>query len=170
MATPRPKKLKTQAQAEKAIERAATGRPFGAVEEKPSGISWLSDLKFKLQLRESFLSIPILFLVFYFVGVLLTWLFGMATGFYDPAFVQPLFMAGLVVNGAAAFAQFIAYFYFRSGVHRYIWGVYKPDEKAIVNYSKADFKLLTSWQRLVLSLSVFCFFVLLVVLVYLRLT
>lgn len=157
-----------KAQTRKTVKKEITqGHPFGAVESKPNGIPFWSKVKFYVQLRSGFLTVPILFLFYYMAGVLLAYLFGRTTGFYDPAFIQPLFLAGAVVWGSTTLAKLIIYFNYRT-LHRYIWGVHKPAEKIIINYSKDDFKQLTNQQRICVSAITVLFYVLLIALVFLK--
>lgn len=122
---------------------------------------------FFVQLRDGFWSVPLFFFLYYEVGVIMFYWFGGSKGFYDPSFIQPIFLAGAVVIAAMAIFQFILYFYFRS-VHRWIWGRHRKEEQIIVNYSKDDFKNLTSWQRTLVTSALLVFLVSAILAVYLK--
>src|SRR6187402_2217749 len=78
-------------------------------------------IKFFLQHVHGIWSVPLMFFVYYMAGVLLAALFGYGTGAYDPAFIQPLFLAGAVVLGIANFALLTLFFTFK-GLYRYLYG------------------------------------------------
>ena len=141
-------------------------RPCDAVTLKPNGISFWSKIKFFIQLRDWVWSVPIFTIGFFIFGKLVHWAFGYEWGFYDPAFIQPAVGAIGVVLIALNGAVFIVYFYFRT-LHRYWFGQHKPDEKIVVNYSIDDFKSLQGWQRVLLLALIVCFFVYVIVRVYL---
>ena|SRR5438128_1821006 len=134
---------------------------------QPEPKSLLSKFLFFLQLRDGFWSIPITFALYYFTGVLLAWMFGYTSGFYDPSFIQPLFLAGCVVIGGVNVSHFIVYFNFRS-IQRYVYGKHKPAEGIVKNLSKEDFNSLIPWVRVVIALFVYLFFTFLVVAVYIK--
>ena len=58
-------------------------------------------IKFLLQLIDGLWSVPLGFFVFFASGLLLSSIFGVATGQYDMAFIQPLFLAGTIVVGGS---------------------------------------------------------------------
>lgn len=124
-------------------------------------------IKWGLQHLDGIWSVPLAFFAFYFVGLFLTTTFGYGTGFYDPAFIQPLFLAGAVVVGATNIAVMGLYFTFR-GLYRYLYGRKDADGK-IVNDSKTDWKNLNVWQRFIIAFSSFFFFVVAIIIVYLNL-
>src|SRR6188472_2223137 len=78
-------------------------------------------IKYFLQHIHGIWSVPLIFFVYYMVGVLLAYLFGYGTGAYDPAFIQPLFLAGAVVLGITNFTLLILFFTFKS-LYRYLYG------------------------------------------------
>ena len=123
-------------------------------------------LKYLLLLVDGIWSVPLGFLAFFFVGLLLSTAFGMAVGQYDLAFIQPLFLAGTVVVGATNMAVLGLYFTFRE-VFRYLYGEFVED--AIFNRSKEDFNALNPIQNICVSLFLFCFFVVAILVVYLNL-
>ena len=126
----------------------------------------MKKLKFFLQHVHSIWSVPLMFFVYYLVGILLVSLFGYGTGSYDPAFIQPLFLAGAVVLGIANFALLILFFTFK-GLYRYLYGT-KNAKEDVVNKSKDDWQTLSVWQRFILAFSVFFLFFVAVALVYLK--
>lgn len=98
-------------------------------------------------------------------------------GTYDPGFIQPLFLAVLIVAGATNAALWLVNFNFR-GVYRYIYGEKKrkkdrdgneTGELQRINYSKIDWTSLRVWQRYLIALGVFFYYVSAVILVYLHL-
>ena len=111
-------------------------------------------------------SVPLAFLGFWFIGVVLQFL-DISSGSYDLAFVQPLFLATGVIIGAVNVSILGMYFTFR-GLYRYIYG-YTDDEGNIINQSKEDFKGLTPWQKFIISFLPFYFLVALIVIVYTKL-
>lgn len=128
--------------------------------------NFISRLKFLLQHYDGLWSVPLAFFGFYFVGLVLSWFFGYGTGTYDPAFVQPLFLAAVVVIGATNAGVLGLYFTLR-GFHRYLYGRKKGED--VLNQSKADWKDLTAVQRLLISLASLAFFIAATIGVYLKL-
>lgn len=124
----------------------------------------LKKLKYTLQQFDGLWSVPFSFFLFWFVGVILTTIFGYGTGSYDMAFIQPLFLAGAVVIGATNFAVMGMYFTIR-GLYRYLYGEKKSDG-SIVNYSKRNWLSLTVWQRFLLTFFVLFYFSTAVIFVY----
>lgn len=128
----------------------------------------LRKIKYYAQLLDGVWSVPLGFLAFFFVGLLLSTVFGMAVGQYDLAFIQPLFLAGTVVVGATNMAVLGLYFTFR-GVYRYLYG-HRDKNGAVHNASKIDFiESITPIQRLWLAFLLFFFFVVCILIVYLSL-
>lgn len=125
-----------------------------------------------IQLVDGIWSVPLGFFLFFICGYALSLFFGYTVGFYDPSFIQPLFLAATIVIGATNVAIGGLYFTFR-GLYRYLYGTKKKDKetgkKVFVNYSKIDWVKLTTWQRFVISFSVFFLFVLATIIVYLKL-
>lgn len=125
-----------------------------------------------IQLIDGIWSVPLGFFLFFMCGYLLSLFFGYTVGFYDPSFIQPLFLAATVVIGATNVAVGGLYFTFR-GLYRYLYGERRIDKetgkKYIVNYSKKDWENLLVWQRYLLAFFVFFFFVLATIIVYLKL-
>ena len=125
-------------------------------------------VKYAIQLVDGLWSVPLGFMAFFFVGLLLSTAFGMAVGQYDLAFIQPLFLAGTVVIGSTNMAVLGLYFTFR-GVYRYLYG-YVDKDGSVRNTSKDDFTYsITPIKRLWLALFLFCFFVACILTVYLNL-
>lgn len=137
-----------------------------ATKEKPKQ-SILKKIKWTLQHLDGIWSVPLAFFAFYFVGLGITSLFGYGTGFYDPAFIQPLFLAGAVVIGATNFGILGLYFTVR-GLYRYFYG--RRDEKTgkIVNDSKEDWVNIPAWLRYVFAFFSLFFFVVAIIVVYLK--
>mgnify|MGYP001349944372 CR=1 FL=1 len=126
----------------------------------------MKKIKYLLQHIDGIWSVPVGFFVFFFIGLLLSSVFGMAVGGYDMAFIQPLALAGTIVIGATNMAIGGLYFTFR-GIYKYLYG-YKEDNE-ILNYSKLDFQLLTPIQRICITLISLYFFLLSIIIVYLNL-
>ncbi|MCO5238885.1 MAG: hypothetical protein M9904_02410 [Chitinophagaceae bacterium] len=124
-------------------------------------------LKIYLQLYDGVWSVPLAFLGFWFLGIMLS-LMGTATGVYDISFIQPLLLAAAIVIGAANIALGGLYFTFR-GFYRFLYGQVKPDTGEFLNFSKINWKKLLPWQQFAISLSVFFFFFWAVIIVYLKL-
>ena len=105
-------------------------------------------LLYYLQLFDGLWSVPLGFLLFFFVGFLLSAVFGMAVGSYDLAFIQPLFLAGTVVVGATNMAVLGLFFTFRH-IFRYLYDSRNnPINSFSYNFSKEDFNSLTKIQVL----------------------
>ena len=130
--------------------------------------SVLKKIWYYLQLADGIWSVPLAFLLFWFVGIILQALFGYGAGIYDPSFVQPLFLAGAIVIGATNFAVGGIFFTFR-GMYRYIYGQKRQDGNGLINYSKKDWTKLTEWQRYLVTFSVFLYYVSATIVVYLKL-
>jgi hypothetical protein len=128
----------------------------------------LKKIKYYLQLIDGVWSVPLAFGAFWFIGVGMQTLFGYETGFYDVAFIQPLFLAAAVVIGATNIAVGGIYFTFR-GLYRFLYGEKNKQTGEIVNYSKYNWKSLTSWQRFLITLFVFFYYVTATIVVYLKL-
>ena len=121
-----------------------------------------------LQLVDGVWSVPLMFLIFWVVGLVLQLFFGFGTGIYDPSFIQPLFLAGAIVIGATNIAVGGLYFTFR-GLYRYIYGQKRKDSNELINFSKKDWTKLSEWQRYILAFSIFLYYVSATVIVYLKL-
>lgn len=124
-------------------------------------------IKYFLKKCDGLWSLPIGFCIFYFSGVLLFTLFGYGTGSYDPAFIQPLFLATTVVIGATNAGMLGLYFTLK-GLHNYIYGQ-KGINNEIVNYSKIDWKKIAPTHRLLIALGALAYFITSIVFVYLKL-
>ena len=108
-------------------------------------------------LADGIWSVPLAFLAFWFIGVVLQLIFGKTVGTYDESFIQPLFLSAAIVIGATNVAIAGMWFTFR-GLFKYIYG-YKDEQGVFINPSKEDFKKLGPWQKISISLLVFlCFF------------
>jgi hypothetical protein len=112
-------------------------------------------------------SVPLGFFVFFFVGMSLSY-FGLAAGSYDVAFIQPLFLAGTIVVGATNMAMAGMYFTFRT-IYRYLYGKEDKTTGVVENKSKLEFKASHPIFKICVSLFIFCFFVVAILSVYLRL-
>lgn len=132
----------------------------------------LKKIWYYLQLVDGVWSVPLGFFLFFMCGYVLSLFFGYTVGFYDPSFIQPLFLAATIVIGATNVAIGGLYFTFR-GLYKYLYGGYYPDkktgEKRRINYSKRDWLNLTIWQRFVIAFSVFFLFLAATIIVYLKL-
>jgi hypothetical protein len=127
----------------------------------------MKKLKYILQLFDGLWSFPVAILGFYLVGVALQAFGGLGVGTYDIGFIQPLLLAVAVVIGATNAAVLGLFFTFR-GFFRYLYGQKKEDGSRI-NYSKIDWKKLSPCARYLFALFLFCFFVVSVLSVYLKL-
>lgn len=124
-------------------------------------------IKYFLQQFDGLWSIPASFGAYLLFGYMLYWMFGDGVGSYDPAFMQPLFLAVCVVIGAANASTIGLYFTFRKIFH-YLYG--KRDRQGrIINLSKTDFIDLPEWGKITVSLLVFFFFFFAVIEVFLAL-
>lgn len=120
-------------------------------------------ITYLLQKFDGIWSVPLAFVLFWLVGLLLSAVFGFATGTYDLAFIQPLFLAVAIVIGSTNAAVIGLRFTFR-GLHRYLYGQKKEGE--IVNYSKEDWLELTPIQRYCFAFGVFVLFVIAILFIY----
>lgn len=120
-----------------------------------------------LQLLDGIWTVPLGFFIFFFVGLILSSVFGLAVGQYDMAFIQPLFLAGTIVVGATNMAVWGLFFTFK-GLYKYLYG-YAAPTGIIVNDSKNDFSKLEPIQKICVALFSFCFFVVCILVVYLNL-
>lgn len=125
-----------------------------------------------IQLVDGIWSVPLGFFLFFICGYVLSLFFGYTVGFYDPSFIQPLFLAATIVIGATNVAIGGLYFTFR-GLYKYLYGQRKMNEetgeKYTLNYSKKDWKKLLVWQRFIIAFFVFFFFLAATIIVYLKL-
>ena len=117
-----------------------------------------------LQQFDGIWSVPLAFITFWLVGLMLQTFFGFGTGTYDMGFIQPLFLAAAIVIGATNFATVGIFFTFR-GFFRYIYG----RDLYPTRTSKQDFAGLTIGQRFLVAFGCFFYFVTAVIVVYLRL-
>jgi len=131
----------------------------------------MKKLIYYLQLFDGLWSVPLGFFIFFLVGLVLSSFFGMAVGSYDLAFIQPLFLAGTIVIGATNMATLGLMFTFRE-LFRYLYGRRSKLKNSSLNYynlSKEDFYNLNPLQRLCVSLFLFLFFILAILIVFLKL-
>lgn len=126
----------------------------------------MKKIKYLLQKWDGIWSVALTFLGFYLIGLILSNVFGLAVGTYDPGFIQPLLLAAAVVIGATNFAVLGLYFTFR-GIHNYIYGSIKNG--SIINKSKEDWGSISATNRFIITLSIIAFFILAIVLVYIQL-
>lgn len=137
---------------------------------------YLKKAWYYLQLLDGIWSVPLGFFLFFLVGYGLTMLFGNGVGAYDPSFVQPLFLAIVIVIGALNAAVWGLYFNFR-GLYRFFYGEKKAlkDErgkelpKTLVNYSKINWTKLRPWDQFRIAFCVIGIIFLAIILVYLKL-
>jgi hypothetical protein len=127
----------------------------------------LKKIKYWLQHLDGLWSVPLTFLTFWFIGILIQAFAGYGVGTYDPGFIQPLFLAITVVIGATNAAIGGLNFTFRS-IYRYFYGERNTDGN-LYNYSKADWTNLTSWKRCLIAFGVFFYYVSAILVVYLKL-
>jgi hypothetical protein len=132
----------------------------------------MKKLKFILQHIDGIWSVPLVFLSFWLVGLLLQVIFGYGVGAYDPSFIQPLFLAGAIVIGATNFAIGGLYFTFR-GLYKYIYGERRVDKitnkNERINFSKIDWKNASVALRYLVAFGIFFYYVTAILLVYLKL-
>ncbi len=132
----------------------------------------MKKIKYFLQKWDGFWSVPLSFLAFFFVGVLLSTIFGYGTGSYDVAFIQPLFLSATIVIGATNAGVFGLYFTFR-GFHDFLYGKKVKDKETeddiFLNYSKIKWTKLTGIQQFSISLLTLAYFISAIIIVYLKL-
>ena len=117
-----------------------------------------------LQQFDGIWSVPLAFITFWLVGLMLQTYFGYGTGTYDLGFIQPLFLAAAIVIGATNFATVGIFFTFR-GLFRYIYGKAYSSNLS----SKTDFNQLPVGQRFLVAFGTFLYLVTAVIVVYLKL-
>lgn len=127
----------------------------------------MKKLKYFIQKWDGLWSVPLAFFIFYYAGVLLTTYFGYGTGSYDPGFLQPLFLAAVVVIGATN-AGVLGLYFTVKGIHNYLYGQ-KGDNGKIINFSKVDWKKIAPTHRVLISLAVLMYFITAILFVYLKL-
>jgi hypothetical protein len=127
----------------------------------------MKKLKFWLHHLDGLWSVPLAFLMFWLVGELFTHLFGFGTAVYDAAFFQPLFLSIAIVIGATNAAIWALFFNFKT-LYRYFIGD-KNKDGSRVNFSKIDWTRIAPLHRLLISGFMFCFYVIMVVIVFLKL-
>jgi hypothetical protein len=124
-------------------------------------------IKHFLEQYDGIWSFPAAVFAFWFVGMLLPGLFGFATGVYDMAFIQPLFLALAVVVFAVNASVVGLYFTFR-GIFRFFYG-YRLQNGFIKNHSKELWKQLPIVWQYGYAFLLFAFMAVLVIVVYLHL-
>jgi len=136
-----------------------------------------------MQLWDGIWSVPIAFSLFIFVAIIGQQLFGVGVGFYDPSFWQ----AALLAAGELIFFNIIVFLglYFN---FRHVWRYYKGEhsnyakdkaqyrrtgyltvhdaQEEIFNKSKDDFNFLKPWQRILVLLFLYCFYIAVLVILY----
>jgi hypothetical protein len=123
----------------------------------------MKKLKHFLSLWDGVWSIPLSIFIFFAIGFIGQSFFGQVVGFYDPSIWQTVFLAiGIML--AFNFAAWLGLWFNFRGVFRYFVGQ-KKEDGSITNRSKEDAKNLTPWQRLLISLLLYLFYMLLLVLV-----
>lgn len=121
-------------------------------------------LKHFFTVWEGLWSIPLTFLVFLGFGLAGQLIFGRGFGFYDPSFFQAALMSVAIFVLFNFFTWFGLWFNFR-GAFRYFIGK-KQTDGSIYNKSKEDAQNLTPWQRLKISLFLYCFFVVVLLVIF----
>lgn len=124
-------------------------------------------IKYFFALFDGVWSVPLAFVAFWLVGLILTAVFDFAAGTYDIGFVQPLFLAAGIVIGASNISVAGMYFTFR-GLFRFFYG-YTDRSGLIINESKNLWKDLSPSFRFGIAFTVFFSFFWGVILVYLAL-
>lgn len=128
-----------------------------------SDLSKMERVSYHLSLWNGIWSIPLALALFLGLGIIGQHFFGEGVGFYDPAFWQ----AALLAAGEFLFFNTIAFFtlYF---CFRHIWRYYKGSryDTDIKTKAREDFNDLTPWQKIVLLLFLYCFFIVVLVSLY----
>ncbi len=133
------------------------------LKEQKGNYRW-SKIKYWLQLWNGVWSVPLAFLLFILFGIFLQTCYDGGVGFYDPSFWQ----AALLSAGEFFFFNLVSYLtlYF---CFRKLWRYFKgtKDVRGVVeNKSKEDFENLNPWQKLVLLVFLYCFFITVLVSLY----
>lgn len=117
----------------------------------------IKKIKHILALLDSIWSVPLAFLSFMAYGYFGSWFFGDSFGFYDPSFFQ-----------AAIYSALILVFF--NGVS---WGGMWFNFRAVYRYyitkSSEDFSNLAAWQKLLYILFLYCFFMVILTVLALKL-
>lgn len=127
----------------------------------------MKKIKYYLKKWDAIWSLPLAFFAFYYSGILLQAFFGYGTGSYDPAFLQPLFLAAVVVIGATN-AGILGLYFTLKGLHNYLYGQ-RGDDGKLINFSKIDWKKIDPTHRLIITLAMMVYFITAILLVYLKL-
>jgi hypothetical protein len=127
----------------------------------------MKKIKYYLKKWDAIWSLPLAFFIFYYSGILLQTFFGYGTGSYDPAFLQPLFLAAVVVIGATN-AGILGLYFTLKGLHNYLYGQ-RGDDGKLINFSKIDWKKIDPTHRLIITLAMMVYFITAILLVYLKL-
>ena len=127
----------------------------------------MKKLKYLLQQFDGAWTLPIAFVVFWFVGVLMVNIFGNTTAVYDASFVQPLFLAIAIIVGISTATTLGLYFSFR-GIYKYLYG-YKDLHGIVINKSKESWEKITPLAQIIISFSIYFLFFFSIVIVYLKL-
>ena len=119
----------------------------------------LLDITYLLQLWDGIWSVPMSILLFLSIEIAGRMYLsdGDSLGFYDPAFIQAAFLASIYMVLFNFIAWVGMFFNFRS-----VYFYYLKD-------SKNDFKNLLPWQKLSFLLFLYCFFVVLMLIMTMRL-
>ena len=110
-----------------------------------------------VRLWDGFWSIPLAFIAFLLCEYVGRWFFGNGFGAYDPSTFQAAMMAAVILIFGNTVVQFALKFNFPS-----LWSVYHDPE------SEA-FKKLEPWQKQFLTVFMYCFFFVLLILLFLKL-
>lgn len=107
-------------------------------------------LKYWLQVIDSVWQVP--FSIGIMIGMIILFIriFGPGVDVYQPTTILAVFLSWAILALILNFARFLLYFTLR-GIHKYIF------KQGQVN---TDWTNLSSWQRIVISFSVFFFFIL----------
>jgi hypothetical protein len=127
----------------------------------------MKKIKHFLEQYDGLWSFPAAVFAFWLVGYVFPMMFGLATGVYDMAFIQPLFLALAVVVFAVNASVVGLYFTFR-GIFKFLYG-YRNDDGKIINYSKKLWRNLPLPWQFGFAFFLFAFKAVLVIVVYLHL-
>jgi hypothetical protein len=121
-------------------------------------------IKYWLQHHDAIWSGPLAFASFFLIGYFLSEVLNLNVGTYDLGFIQPLFLAATVVIIATNIAMIGIRFTFYT-LYKWAYGK-RLEDGSIKNYSKIDWRILTSIQRFVCFGLVFVYFTSSIIFIY----
>lgn len=127
----------------------------------------MKKIKYFLHKWDGVWSFPISLLIFIAIGFAFTYFFGFAVGTYDVGLVQAFFLAVVIAVGCVNFGVLGLRFNLYT-LYKYIFGK-KKDTGRVINVSKDDWRKITSLQRLIISGLAAMFFILLILIIFLKL-